>query len=355
MWRLRKSKWEFDNSVGSGVAVGVAGGENGQLIVKDSRQIKHTFNYAHGTAGPNAGIKGMDIGFSYSNEDPQFLSTGRIYMLDSFKGQELNPADFLGGYVIFAASAALSTGLNGNLMIFGVPHEKMQNEVIVSAVAAGLSQAGGPAADIVLNEGKVGVVAVVAALMGGVAGKTLKDNAKAVAALFESNAKGVLISGGTNAGLQIGAGVGAGIGFLWQGEEPKVEVRKRVLKEVVPRRTHIVCQSMRFPVEVLFGFDKAVLKDKGVLELVSAAQRIRALGVRRVVVEGHTDSVGGASYNIGLSQRRADAAITFLKGMMPFDPPIFESSAIGERRPIATNDTEAGREQNRRIELHFYC
>ncbi len=146
MWRRRKSKWEFDNSIGSGGALGVAGGEKGQLIVKDPGKIKHTFNYVHGTAGPNASVKLAHFDFNYSNEDPQFESTGRIYMLDTFKGQELSPADFLGGYVIFAVSAASGAGLNGNLMIFGVPHEKMQNEVIVSAVAAGLSQAGGLAA-----------------------------------------------------------------------------------------------------------------------------------------------------------------------------------------------------------------
>jgi len=67
-------------------------------------------------------------------------------------------------------------------------------------------------------------------------------------------------------------------------------------------------------------------------------------------IEGHTDSVGSAEYNLKLSQRRADAVKNYLisKGI---SPDRLEAIGYGETRPIASNKTAAGRAKNRRVEI----
>jgi OOP family OmpA-OmpF porin len=68
-----------------------------------------------------------------------------------------------------------------------------------------------------------------------------------------------------------------------------------------------------------------------------------------VVIEGHTDSVGTAAYNKKLSQQRAEAVKKYMveKGI---DANRLKAQGFGEVRPIASNDTEEGRQQNRRVE-----
>jgi len=68
----------------------------------------------------------------------------------------------------------------------------------------------------------------------------------------------------------------------------------------------------------------------------------------RIEVSGHTDSRGSDAYNLQLSQRRADAVNTYLanKGV---ERSIITSKGYGETQPVASNATEKGRSQNRRI------
>ncbi|MCC5859122.1 MAG: OmpA family protein [Ectothiorhodospiraceae bacterium] len=71
---------------------------------------------------------------------------------------------------------------------------------------------------------------------------------------------------------------------------------------------------------------------------------------RRVLIEGHTDSVGSAESNQRLSQRRADAVRSeLIRRGVPRDR--LSTSGMGEDRPVATNATAAGRQQNRRVEI----
>jgi OOP family OmpA-OmpF porin len=69
-----------------------------------------------------------------------------------------------------------------------------------------------------------------------------------------------------------------------------------------------------------------------------------------VRVEGHTDWIGSEEYNQALSVRRAEAVYRYLvnRGV---EPERFTVEGFGKSRPIASNDTEAGRAQNRRVEL----
>jgi outer membrane protein OmpA-like peptidoglycan-associated protein len=70
----------------------------------------------------------------------------------------------------------------------------------------------------------------------------------------------------------------------------------------------------------------------------------------RLDVEGHTDSVGGEEYNQRLSQQRGEAVRAYLtqEGMQSAS---VTARGLGETQPIATNDTPAGRQQTRRVEL----
>ncbi len=71
------------------------------------------------------------------------------------------------------------------------------------------------------------------------------------------------------------------------------------------------------------------------------------------VIEGHTDSVGSARYNAGLSQRRADSVKNYLVENFSISPDRLATKGYGEEKPVASNDTAEGRAQNRRIEATF--
>jgi outer membrane protein OmpA-like peptidoglycan-associated protein len=67
-------------------------------------------------------------------------------------------------------------------------------------------------------------------------------------------------------------------------------------------------------------------------------------------VEGHTDNVGGDDYNQTLSEQRGSAVRDYLTGQ-GMQPDAVTTKGFGKTQPIATNDTAAGRQQNRRVEL----
>jgi outer membrane protein OmpA-like peptidoglycan-associated protein len=69
-------------------------------------------------------------------------------------------------------------------------------------------------------------------------------------------------------------------------------------------------------------------------------------------VEGHTDSTGKENYNQWLSEKRAETVADFLAGR-GLDPTRIQIIGYGEMRPVATNETPEGRQQNRRVELHI--
>ena len=101
---------------------------------------------------------------------------------------------------------------------------------------------------------------------------------------------------------------------------------------------------------VLFDFDKFKLQEnskKEMLELYKYVSTDTSLHLR---ISGHTDSVGSESYNQKLSSRRAQAVADYLQGLgLSKDRIIWQGQ--GGRKPIATNDNEAGRRQNRRVEF----
>jgi outer membrane protein OmpA-like peptidoglycan-associated protein len=104
-------------------------------------------------------------------------------------------------------------------------------------------------------------------------------------------------------------------------------------------------------VSVTFAFDKTVLTadDKAQLDQVAASlDKTRGY---ILALTGGTDSVGDAQYNYQLSNRRADAVVTYLATKFNIPPHKFYLIGIGKENPVADNKTRDGRAQNRRVEI----
>lgn len=101
---------------------------------------------------------------------------------------------------------------------------------------------------------------------------------------------------------------------------------------------------------VLFSSGSAQLHPGAERALEEVAGLLNEFPGRDIAVEGHTDSVGGSAYNDGLSQRRADSVASFLRSR-GVEPSRVQSRGLGEGMPVASNDSESGRQANRRVEI----
>jgi outer membrane protein OmpA-like peptidoglycan-associated protein len=102
--------------------------------------------------------------------------------------------------------------------------------------------------------------------------------------------------------------------------------------------------------DVLFDTDSASLKPGAREKLSKIAGVLLAHQNLQVAVEGHTDSVGRDSYNQGLSERRANSVRDYLL-RQGIAPAAVATSGFGEGQPLVSNDSAAGRQQNRRVEI----
>lgn len=100
-----------------------------------------------------------------------------------------------------------------------------------------------------------------------------------------------------------------------------------------------------------FDTGKSTLQPAGEALLTRLANVLRQYPENRIVIEGHTDNVGSASNNRILSQARADSVRSFLLKQGVPARCILSATGKGQDEPIADNKTEAGRAQNRRVEL----
>jgi outer membrane protein OmpA-like peptidoglycan-associated protein len=107
-------------------------------------------------------------------------------------------------------------------------------------------------------------------------------------------------------------------------------------------------------VVVQFDFDKWTLDDNAQTRLLALVKQLEEQPQMSVELEGYTDSTGPVPYNIGLSQRRAEAVRRFLveKGV---ELPRIHSIGLGDIRPVADNKTKQGRDQNRRVSIRLYA
>lgn len=100
---------------------------------------------------------------------------------------------------------------------------------------------------------------------------------------------------------------------------------------------------------ILFDFDKSNIKAKYKGEVEKAAAFLAQYPDAKAIIEGHTDSVGSDAYNQRLSERRANAVRQALISQYGISASRLTAQGFGESRPVATNSTDAGRQENRRV------
>lgn len=104
---------------------------------------------------------------------------------------------------------------------------------------------------------------------------------------------------------------------------------------------------------VFYAFNSATILDDYYADLDKLGSLLNAPQYRayRIQIEGYTDSVGSDHYNQGLSERRAASVKRYLVQRFNIDPQRLVVKGYGESRPRASNDTDEGRRQNRRVEV----
>ncbi len=108
--------------------------------------------------------------------------------------------------------------------------------------------------------------------------------------------------------------------------------------------------TLNMPGNVTFAFNSANLDPQFYPVLGSVAEVLKEYDKTVVEVAGHTDSIGGDEVNQRLSEQRANAVTQYLVSQN-INPQRFITVGAGKRYPIASNDTEAGRAANRRVEI----
>jgi len=111
-----------------------------------------------------------------------------------------------------------------------------------------------------------------------------------------------------------------------------------------------VAEKVTLAADVLFDFDKSVLKPEGKAKLDDLASKVMGINLEVVIAIGHTDSIGSDAYNQKLSVRRAESVKAYLvsKGV---EPNRIYTEGKGEKQPVASNKTKEGRQKNRRVEI----
>ena len=150
----------------------------------------------------------------------------------------------------------------------------------------------------------------------------------------------------------IGAGfgglTGAAIGKYMDQQEAELRAQLQGTGVSVTRVGQQIILNM--PSNITFGVDSAVIQPQFSETLVSVGLVLKKFNKTVVDVYGHTDSSGSDSYNLELSQKRATAVATVLANQ-GVDQRRFYITGKGEEDPIASNSNEAGRAQNRRVEI----
>jgi len=182
---------------------------------------------------------------------------------------------------------------------------------------------------------RTGKGALIGAAIGAAAGLLSGDNA------VERRQRALV-------GAGVGGLAGAAIGNYQDRQERALRERMQGTGVGVVRQGDNITLNM--PSNITFDFDSAALKPQFFPVLDNVANTLSEYNQTVVEVAGHTDSVGTDAYNQQLSERRAQAVANYLmsRGLMRDR---FIIVGAGESRPIASNDTEAGRAQNRRVEI----
>lgn len=161
-------------------------------------------------------------------------------------------------------------------------------------------------------------------------------------------------TGSTVRGAIIGATVGGAAGMIIgnQMDQQAQELEYALPGAHVQRIGEGI--AVTFPDGILFPFDSDQLHPEARANLARFAQSLAQYPNTTVLVVGHTDSDGAAAYNQALSERRARSAADFI-AMNGLARSRLNTVGAGEDEPIDTNSTDAGRSQNRRVEVAIFA
>ena len=179
--------------------------------------------------------------------------------------------------------------------------------------------------------------AIIGAGAGGAAGA-------AIGKATDNTAEGAIL------GAVVGGAAGALIGQRMDKKADELD------QEVEDAEVERVGEGIKvtFDSGLLFDFDSAALRANAEQNLAEFAESVKDFEDTKILIVGHTDSKGSADYNQQLSERRAESASEYLT-QQGLDSGRLRTSGKGESEPVATNETEAGRQQNRRVEVAIYA
>lgn len=194
-------------------------------------------------------------------------------------------------------------------------------------------------ADVATERDKTKKGAVIGGVAGVIAGTIIGNNKRLGG---KGNAKRGAVVGGV-----VGAATGAIVGAMMDKQEREL----RQIDGIDVARTSEDELKVTVKNEILFDFDSAALRSSSRDELREMADVFNRYNDTTIVVAGHTDSKGSATYNKRLSDRRASTVANYLEDVGVRGSRL-DAIGYGESRPKATNDTASGRQRNRRVELY---
>ncbi len=181
-----------------------------------------------------------------------------------------------------------------------------------------------------MNRAQQGAIA--GAVVGGVIGATRDDNKVEKAAL------------GALAGGLLGGAVGSML------DRQAADLQQNIGNDNISVVNNGDYLTVTMPQDILFATDSTAVSPALTRDIYAVAANLNRYPNTRVEVIGHTDNTGRSGYNQDLSQRRAQAVAALLQGGGVSASRI-AAYGRGESQPVASNDTEAGRAQNRRVEI----
>jgi outer membrane protein OmpA-like peptidoglycan-associated protein len=157
-------------------------------------------------------------------------------------------------------------------------------------------------------------------------------------------------TGNTAAGAIIGGAIGGAAGaYIGNYMDKQAEEIQRDLEGAKVER---IGEGIKitFDSGILYDVNKATLRPEAKTNLDKLAVILNKYADTNILIEGHTDATGTDEHNLELSRNRASSVSNYLAGLA-VDPSRFTTMGYGESQPIATNDTDEGRQQNRRVEI----
>lgn len=151
-------------------------------------------------------------------------------------------------------------------------------------------------------------------------------------------------------GAGLGTLAGGGIGLYMDRQEDKLRAQLQGTGVSVTRNGDEIILNM--PSNITFAVDQSDIQPSFYSTLNSVALVLKEFDRTLVDVYGHTDSTGSDDYNLRLSEDRAESVLRYLTAQGT-DPRRFYAVGYGESQPIASNDSEYGRAQNRRVEIRL--